>query len=95
MLLSSKLWCVLAYSLVRLTTSMHSHFRVCSCSCALQYESFEGGFDIAHNVNPQDNKAIIALANVVPRPGYTISLTSMSDTSDVLPHELSVAPRGF
>ncbi|KAJ6617304.1 hypothetical protein B0H10DRAFT_2218644 [Mycena sp. CBHHK59/15] len=45
--------------------------------------SYNGGFAIAHNVNPQ-NKATIVLPDVVPGPGYTISLISMSDTSDVL-----------
>ncbi|KAJ6609562.1 hypothetical protein B0H10DRAFT_2438507 [Mycena sp. CBHHK59/15] len=33
---------------------------------------FNGGFAIANNVNPQDNKAVIALPDVVP--GYVSSL---------------------
>ncbi|KAJ6617299.1 hypothetical protein B0H10DRAFT_2033694, partial [Mycena sp. CBHHK59/15] len=58
---------------------------VSSKLCALQHEPFLcGGFATANNVNPQDNKATIALPDVVPGPGYTISLISMSDTSDVL-----------
>ncbi|KAJ6609570.1 hypothetical protein B0H10DRAFT_2438455 [Mycena sp. CBHHK59/15] len=48
------------------------------------FVSQNGGFAIANNVNPQDNKATIALPNVVPGPGYAISFISMSDTSNVL-----------
>ncbi|KAJ6617329.1 hypothetical protein B0H10DRAFT_2434500 [Mycena sp. CBHHK59/15] len=48
--------------------------------------SYNSGFAVANNVNPQDNKATIALPDVVP---------SMSDTSDVLATSLSFSRRPY
>ncbi|KAJ7484143.1 hypothetical protein FB451DRAFT_1231633 [Mycena latifolia] len=46
--------------------------------------TYSGGFAIANNVNPRDNKATIAVPEVEPGAGYTVALISMSDTSKVL-----------
>ncbi|KAJ7229799.1 hypothetical protein GGX14DRAFT_691970 [Mycena pura] len=56
--------------------------------------TYDGPFAIANNVNPQDNKATVALPDVIPGPGYTIALISMTDTGDVLAASppFSIAP---
>ncbi|KAJ6599746.1 hypothetical protein DFH09DRAFT_626107 [Mycena vulgaris] len=56
--------------------------------------SYNGPFAIANNVNPKDNKATIPLPDVVPGPGYTVALISMSDTSKVFASSttFSIAP---
>ncbi|KAJ7286836.1 hypothetical protein C8J57DRAFT_1282130 [Mycena rebaudengoi] len=45
--------------------------------------SYNGGFAIANNLNPADNKAVISLPDVIPGGGYTICFVDLHDTGKV------------
>ncbi|KAJ6481496.1 hypothetical protein C8R47DRAFT_1218274 [Mycena vitilis] len=57
-------------------------------------QSYNGPLAIANDVDPQANKASVVLPHLIPGPGYTIGLISMSNTTEVLASSppFSIAP---